>query len=60
MHFDLNNKSFKLHEIKLLLADAIKNTTVKAWQCCIDHVIKEEQKMKKNVHLIDNGGSFRH
>lgn len=47
-----NNKSYKLNDIKNLLANAIQNITEEAWQKCIDHLINEEQKMLKIDGII--------
>ncbi|XP_050311486.1 uncharacterized protein LOC126747047 [Anthonomus grandis grandis] len=39
------NTTFKLNDLKVLLNEAIGNVTPTNWQKCIEHVVKEEQKM---------------
>lgn len=39
------NTTFKLKEVKVLLNEAIDGVTADNWQKCIEHVIKQEQKM---------------
>ena len=40
-----NNKTYKLGDVKLLLANAIKEITTEKWRDCVAHVIKEEEKL---------------
>ncbi|RVE45218.1 hypothetical protein evm_010108 [Chilo suppressalis] len=49
-----NNKTFKMTEIKNLLADALQSITAESWKRSIDHVIKEGQKMVKLDGIVDN------
>jgi DUF438 domain-containing protein len=52
-HVASHNKSFKMAEIKKLFSDGLKLVTPQRWSRCIDHVIKEENKMMQLDHLID-------
>lgn len=49
-----NNKSFKLDEVKNLLNDALLHVTATNWKNCVEHVIKEEEKMYKLDHIMDD------
>lgn len=49
-----NNKTFKMTEIKNLLANALQSVTVETWKRCINHVVKEEQKMLKIDGIVDD------
>jgi transposase len=40
-----NNKTFKLEDVRLLLEKGIQNVTPERWEKCVQHVIKEEDKM---------------
>jgi hypothetical protein len=40
-----NNKTFKLGDVRLLLEKGIQNVTPERWEKCVQHVIKEEDKM---------------
>jgi hypothetical protein len=40
-----NNKTFKLEDVRLLLEKGIQNITPERWEKCVQHVIKEEDKM---------------
>lgn len=48
------NKTFKLSEVRQLLLDALGNVTATTWQKCINHVIKEESRMKDLDTIIDD------
>jgi hypothetical protein len=49
-----NNKSFKMAEVKNLILEGINIITAEKWQECINHVIKEEDKMCPLNDLMDN------
>lgn len=49
-----NNKNFKMAEVKQLLLTALANFNSAKWKKCIEHVIKEEEKMSLLDGLIDN------
>lgn len=49
-----HNTTFKLNDVKVLLQEAVESITANSWTKCIEHVLKEEQKMwDLDVH-IDN------
>ncbi|XP_046961575.1 uncharacterized protein LOC124531150 [Vanessa cardui] len=47
------NKTFKILEVRNLLHEAIKTIDKNKWLRCIDHVIKEEEKMKELEGILD-------
>lgn len=49
-----NNKTFKLAEVKSLLEEGIRRITANEWAKCVDHVIREEEKMMSLDGLIDD------
>lgn len=53
-HVGRNNKTFKMAEIKELTKQAILKIGATSWTKCIEHVIKEENKMMELDGLIDN------
>lgn len=52
-HVARNNKTFKMKELKPLLADALNKVTADNWQRCIDHVINEEKRMLTLDGILD-------
>ncbi|KAJ8915262.1 hypothetical protein NQ315_014769 [Exocentrus adspersus] len=48
------NKTFKLKDVKELLIEALNNVTKVNWQKCVEHVIKEEEKMSTLDGIIDD------
>jgi hypothetical protein len=48
-----NNKTFKLEDVRLLLEKGIQNVTPERWEKCVQHVIKEEDKMWNLDGLIE-------
>lgn len=52
-HVGRNNKTFKMAEIKELTREAIAKIDAASWTKCIEHVIKEENKMMELDGIID-------
>jgi hypothetical protein len=48
-----NNKTFKLEDVRLLLEKGIQIVTPERWEKCVQHVIKEEDKMWNLDGLIE-------
>lgn len=48
------NTTYKMKDVKELLLNAIANIDSEKWKRCIEHVIKEEEKMRKLDGLIDD------
>lgn len=48
-----NNKTFKLPEVKHLLEQSIKRVTRESWKKCVEHVLKEEEKLWKLDDIIE-------
>lgn len=48
-HVRMNNKTFKLPDVKKLLIEGVERVTLEMWKQYISHVIKEEDKL----HQID-------
>lgn len=49
-----NNKTFKMAEVKELLKEGLSKIGTASWTKCIEHVIKEENKMMQLDGLIDS------
>ncbi|XP_049883814.1 uncharacterized protein LOC126379181 [Pectinophora gossypiella] len=49
-----NNKSFKMAEVKKLLSESMARIGKEQWTACVNHVLKEEEKMKRLEGLIDD------
>lgn len=47
------NCTFKLVEVKKLLLEAVENVTNIQWKNCVEHIIKEEEKMCKLDGIMD-------
>ncbi|KAJ8910114.1 hypothetical protein NQ315_013254 [Exocentrus adspersus] len=48
------NKTFKLKDVKELLIEALNNVTKVNWKKCVEHVIKEDEKMSTLDGIIDD------
>ncbi|KAJ8914851.1 hypothetical protein NQ315_014864 [Exocentrus adspersus] len=48
------NKTFKLKDVKELLIEALNNVAKVNWKKCVEHVIKEEEKMSTLDEIIDD------
>ncbi|CAG9119893.1 unnamed protein product [Plutella xylostella] len=48
-----NNKSFKMAEIKTLLNEGFARIGAKQWSKCVNHVLKEEEELKKLDGILD-------
>ncbi|KAJ8918507.1 hypothetical protein NQ315_015212 [Exocentrus adspersus] len=48
------NTTFKITDVKPLLIDALNKVTEVNWKKCVDHVIKEEEKMSKLDGIMDD------
>lgn len=48
-----NNTTFKFKDVKQLLEDGIKQVTAEKWKNCVEHVKKEEIKMRGMDNTID-------
>lgn len=48
-----NNKSFKMAEVKELLKEGLNQISAVSWKKCIDHIIKEENKMMQLDGIMD-------
>lgn len=47
------NKTFKMPELKVLLAESLSRIGAEQWKKCVGHVIEEENKMKNLDGIID-------
>lgn len=47
------NKTFKMPELKALLAESLTRIGAEQWKKCVDHVVEEEKKMKNLDGIID-------
>lgn len=47
------NTTFKMKDVKIIFEESLRNVDSEKWRKCIEHVIKEEEKMWKLDHLID-------
>lgn len=48
-----NNKTFKLPQVKDLVKKGLNEISTESWQKCINHVIKEEDKMMQLDGILD-------
>ncbi|KAJ8974395.1 hypothetical protein NQ317_011239 [Molorchus minor] len=48
------NETFKLKDVKELLMQALNNVTNTNWKRCVEHVIKEEEKMCTLDGIMDD------
>ncbi|KAJ8919248.1 hypothetical protein NQ315_003831 [Exocentrus adspersus] len=48
------NTTFKITDVKPLLIDALNKITEVNWKKCVDHVIKEAEKMSKLDGIMDD------
>lgn len=47
------NTTFKMKDVKVYFEEALKTVDSEKWRNCVEHVIREEEKMWKLDHLID-------
>lgn len=52
VHVAMNNKTFKMAEVKGLLEEGLRKITPAKWSDCVTHVIKEEDKMCRLDHYL--------
>lgn len=52
-HVKMNNKTFKLADVKTLLIEGVERVTLEMWRNFTDHVIKEEDKFYKIDFISD-------
>uniref|UniRef100_V5GTA9 Tc1-like transposase DDE domain-containing protein n=2 Tax=Anoplophora glabripennis TaxID=217634 RepID=V5GTA9_ANOGL len=48
------NKTYKLKDVRELLIEALNNVTNMNWKKCVEHVIKEEEKMGTLDGIMDD------
>lgn len=48
-----NNTTYKMSELKNLLTDSLTKVTAEQWKKCVEHVIKEEQRMWDLDGMVD-------
>lgn len=48
-----NNSSYKMAALKPLLEVALQNVTAENWRKCIEHVMKEEERMWELDNVIE-------
>ena len=48
-----HNTTYKLPDVKQLTEKAVNETTADNWRHCIQHIMKEEDKLWQLAHIID-------